>query len=230
MKPKFSVFRHGDVVTTVWSKSGIDKDKKYRFMIFCYGLPSHPYQHSPAKVEKFLENDFILVYPNYIGTWASYGTMSWEKCVDSILQTIEFLKSGTARETYDNSKIGWKVKDIILVGGSFGGTVALVAGAKSKDIKKIISVAAPTNFRSHNRIKNQPEESLENLYFCIMRGWKNLWRIHNRQEWERLVEGRADINPVDYINFMKIKDEGHVGNDFIGTEKINNKVLAWLNS
>ena len=50
MKPKFSVFRHGDVVTTVWSKSGLSKDKKYRFMIFCYGLPSHPYQHSPAKV------------------------------------------------------------------------------------------------------------------------------------------------------------------------------------
>lgn len=268
MKPKFSVFRHGDVVTNVWSKSGLSKDKKHRFMIFCYGLPSHPYQHNPAKVEKFLEKNFVLVYPNYIGTWASYGTMSWEKCVDTILQTIEFLKGGTARETYDNSKITWNVKDITLVGGSFGGAVSLVAGAKSKDVRKIISVAAPTDFRNHNRIKGQPEESLEKLYLCVMRGWKNLWRIPNEQEWERLVEGRADINPVDYINSMKDKDillihgendktvsphrsnelynqlkggkgnhkimiikhEGHVGNDFIGAEKISNKVLAWLNS
>ena len=268
MRPKFSVFRYGDIVATVWSKNKFNKDKKYRFMIFCYGLPSHPYQHNPAKVEKFLEKNFILVYPNYIGTWASYGTMSWENCVDTILQTIKFLKGGSGKETYNNSKTSWKVKDITLVGGSFGGTIALIAGAKSKDVKKIISIAAPTDFKSHNKMKNKSEESLENLYFCIMRGWQNLWRIPNRHEWDRLVEGKADINPVDYINSMKdkdvflihgendrtvsqyrsielynqlkhgkgrhkiviIKDEGHMGNDFIGDEIVSKKVFAWLNA
>ena len=206
MKLTLTVFRFGDIVASMWSKESLESNKKFRFMIFCYGLPSHPYQHNPAKVEKLIERGFVLIYPNYIGTWASYGIMSWENCTNTILQTIDFLRGGEGKNIYDDSKILWKVKDITLVGGSFGGAVVLVAGAKSKYIKNIIAVCAPTNWRNHSRIPEEKGEPIEKLYYTIQKGWKNLWRIPNKEEWDRLVNGSADLNAVDYIEELKNKN------------------------
>ena len=206
MRPKLNVFRFGNIVASMWSKESLESNKEYRFMIFCYGLPSHPYQHNPAKVEKLIEEGFVIIYPNYIGTWASYGTMSWENCVDTVLQTIDFLKEGKGESISSESKFSWKVKDITLVGGSFGGAVVLVAGAKSKDVEYIISVAAPTNWRDHSRISEESREPIEELYYIVQEGWKNLWRIPSKEEWNRLVDGSADLNAVDYINELRNKN------------------------
>lgn len=205
MKLNHFLFRYGDIIATMWFKYNLEKDKNYKIMIFCHGLPSHPYQHNPAKIENLIKNGFVLMFPNYIGTWASDGIMSWENCVNTVLQTINFLNKCKGRELRNNLHIMWNVKDIILIGNSFGGSVALVSGAKSKDVKKIISIAAPTNYRDHSKIEDE-EESIEKLYNSVVYGWKNLWRIPNKEEWERLVSGKADINPLDYINILKDKD------------------------
>lgn len=175
-------------------------------MVFCYGLPSHPYQHSPAKVEGLIEEGFVLFYPNYVGTWGSYGTMSWENCVSTVLQSIDFLKGGKGENAYNRSSIAWEVKDIVLVGGSFGGSVALVAGAKSKEIKNIVSVAAPTDWRDHSRIAEEPGEPIDELFNSIKRGWNNLWRIPSKKEWDRLATGKVDLNPIDYIKELRDKN------------------------
>ncbi len=206
MKPKLTVFRFGDIITSMWSKENLESNREYRFMIFCYGLPSHPYQHNPAKVEKLIESGFVLIYPHYLGTWASYGTMSWENCTNTILQTIDFLKGGNGENIYDDSKVLWKVEDITLVGGSFGGAVVLVAGAKSKYIKNIIAVCAPTNLRDHSRIPEETGEPIEKLYCTVKNGWENLWRIPSKEEWDKLVDGSADLNAIDYIEELKNKN------------------------
>jgi pimeloyl-ACP methyl ester carboxylesterase len=205
-RPVLSVFRFRDIVANMWSKDGLQVDRDYRFMIFCYGLPSHPYQHSPAKVERLIEEGFVLLYPNYVGTWASYGTMSWEKCVDTALRSVDFLKRGKGEELRGNSVVSWKVKDITLVGGSFGGSVALVAGAKSEDVKFIVSVAAPTNWRDHSRIPEETGEPIDELFHSIQRGWENLWRIPSKKEWRRLATGNVDLNPVDYVEKLRDKN------------------------
>lgn len=205
MRPKHFSFRFGKIKATVWFCERLEKGKKYRFMIFCHGLPGHPYQFNPAKIECLLKKGFVLVFPDYIGTWASYGIMSWDNCVATILQTITSLKKGKGREIRGNTKVEWDLKDIILVGSSFGGSVALVAGAKSSDIQKIISFAAPTDYRNHSKIKGE-DESIEGLYDVVVQEAGALWRIPNKAEWSRLVRGDADINPIDYIESLKNKD------------------------
>lgn len=229
-RPKSFVFRFDDVVATMWSWETLDTDKPRRFMIFCHGLPSHPYQHNPAKVEELLKLGFVLLYPNYIGTWASYGTMKWEKCIDTVLLAIEFLNGGVGTELYGNSEVKWKVRDIILVGGSFGGSVALVAGSKSHAVKKIISIAAPTNWRNHSKIEGEKEEPIEDLFYSIKRGWENLWRIPGKDEWDRLAEGSADINPVDYLAKLKEKDVFliHGARDFVVSPKRSSDLYSKL--
>lgn len=210
MRPNFHVFNVDGIRLCMWFRENIDPNKEYRFIISCHGLPSHPYQHNPSKMENVTDAGFVMVFPNYIGTWASDGIMSWENCVKTILDTVDFVKSGQGRKvtqyTGDDSIIKWKVKDITLLGGSFGGSVALVAGAKSKDVKNIISIAAPTNWRDHSKIHEESAEPIEDLYDAIKHGWKNLWRIPNKEEWNRLVEGTADLNPCDYIVQLKSKN------------------------
>ena len=203
----FHVFNADGMRLSMWFKDGIDPDMKHRFIISCHGLPSHPYQHNPAKMERLLDEGYILVFPNYIGTWASDGHMTWENCVRTITGTIGFLESGKARKvgqyTGDGSIIRWKVHDISLLGGSFGGSVALVAGAKS-GVQNIIAIAAPTDWRNHSRIPEESAEPIEDLYDAVMEGWGNLWRIP-REEWDRLVDGSCDLNPIDYADVLKGK-------------------------
>jgi pimeloyl-ACP methyl ester carboxylesterase len=205
-RPITSVVRFGEIVASMWCRDDLRTDLEYRFIIVCPGLPGHPYSRNPAKLEKLIEKGFVLVYPDYIGTWASYGTMSWEKCVDTVLQSIEFIKKGRGESAYDMSKSSWRVKDIILLGGSFGGSVVLVAGAKTEDIRFIISVTAPTTWRNHSRIPEEPGEPIEGLFDSIQRGWENLWRIPNRKEWDRLATGDMDLNPIDYIEELSEKN------------------------
>jgi pimeloyl-ACP methyl ester carboxylesterase len=209
----------------MWCEDDLQSNLEYRFMIVCPGMPGHPYSRNPAKLEGLIEKGFVLVYPDYVGTWASYGTMSWEKCVDTVLQSIEFIKKRTGVSAYDRSRMSWGVRDIILLGGSFGGSVVLVAGAKSKDIRPIISVAAPTNWRNHSRIPEESGEPIDGLFDSIQRGWENLWRIPSRKEWDRLVRGDVDLNPVDYVEELGDKNtllvHGEIDNIVAATRSID---------
>lgn len=169
-------------------------------MIFCHGLPSHPYQMAPHKLEGWLRKGYALLYPHYIGSGASHGRFTFEGCVETVRCGVAFLKDGRGREAYHNAFLRWKAKEIALVGGSFGGSVVLVAGAKIPAVNRIIALAAPIDWR------NLPEsdESLRDVYRGIRRGYRQLWRI-SRAEWRRLEQGRVDLNPVDYIPQLRKK-------------------------
>lgn len=206
MRPTLKVFKFGGIVATMWYGENLSPDKVRRFIISCHGLPSHPYQHNPAKMEPLLDKGFVMLFPNYIGTWGSSGTMSWENCVRTVHRAIDFLKAGSGNNLYDNAEVTWEVKDVTLLGGSFGASVVLVAGAKSADVKNIIAVAGPTNWKDHSRIPEEAAEPIEELFNVVQRGWSHLWRIPGKEEWMRLVEGTADLNAVDYVDSLKEKN------------------------
>lgn len=206
MRPTIKVFKFGDIVATMWYRDELTPKKARRFILSCHGLPSHPYQHNPAKMEPLLDKGFVMLFPNYIGTWASSGTMSWENCVETVHRTIDFIKAESGNNLYDNAPLSWRVKDITLLGGSFGASVVLVAGAKSADVKNIIAVAGPTNWRNHSRIPEEAAEPIEELFDVVQAGWGNLWRIPHKKEWMRLVKGTADLNAVDYVDALKEKN------------------------
>lgn len=205
----FASFSYGDILATMWFSSPLQTNKKYRFIIVCHGLPSHPYQHAPAKLEKLLDAGFVLLYPQYRGTQNSKGTFTWEGCIETVASSAEFLRSGKGRGLYNKdsgkTEMQWSVKDITVLGLSFGGSVALVAGAKSYLIDNIISVAGPIDYRTHNRLKDVPEDSMECIYSFIDIALRSLWRTVTREEYQRIIDGSADVNPVDYVSELKNK-------------------------
>ncbi|MBS3141767.1 prolyl oligopeptidase family serine peptidase [Candidatus Woesearchaeota archaeon] len=206
MKPHLIVCKTGPIVLNIWYRDALKQNAKGRFLIFCYGLPSHPYQHNPAKVEKLIDEGFVLVYPDYIGTYASEGVMKWERCVQTVHRTIAFLKGGRGVDIADGRVHRWSVKDIGLIGGSFGASVVMVAGASSRDVSNIIAVAGPTQWKNHSRIPQENAEPIEEIYGTIRKGWGHLWRIPSKKEWNRLAHDKADLNPIDYVSELRNKN------------------------
>lgn len=179
--------------------------KKRKAIIFCYGLPSHHFDRFPFGLNTFLREGYLLCYPHYFGTFGSDGLCNLENAVDSILEAVKIVSRGESEDALSQENIDLAAEEIILAGGSFGGSIALVAGAKSPLIRRIISCGAPTDYRVHGRTPELVEYDLEGLMNSLKRGYPNEWRI-DFSIWERFTKGLLDINPVDYVNILKDKD------------------------
>ena len=209
MQVKICKVRYGKILANLYfpgprRKYYLNSKTPKRFLVFCYGLPGKPLDENSETVKKFLKNDFVVVCPEYIGTFSSYGKFYIENTIETVLKTIKFIRKGEARELWSMQRCHWKTKDITLIGGSFGGSVALVAGAKSRGVKNIIAISSPIDWREHS--KSKKEENLEELYSIIKRGWENIWRIASKKNWQKFVSGKLDMNPVDYIKELRNKN------------------------
>lgn len=210
MKVHMARVRYGKILTMIYFKGHngqwyFDSNKPQRFLVFLYGLPSHPFDEHTPMVKKFLKEDFIIVCPEYIGTFSSYGECNLQNSIDTALQTIKFLKKGRGKNLWDLTEFQWRVKDITLIGGSYGGSVALVAGAKSKDIKNIVAISSPIDWKTHSRMLEEKEDIYE-LYNIVRRGFENVWRISSKEDWDKFAKGELDMNPIDYIDSLKNKN------------------------
>lgn len=204
--------RYGKILSMIYfmrrsSSYFPDSNKGYRILIFCYGIPGRPLDETSPVIKNFLKEkkDCLVVCPEYIGTHSSYGKFTIKNAIKTIIKTIKFIKKGETRELWSQRSFSWKVKNISLIGGSFGGSIALVAGAKSDDVRNIIAIAAPIDWNTHAKIPGE-EEDLENLYNVIKRGWKNLWRIRDKKDWKSFVSGKLGINPIEYVKNLKSKN------------------------
>lgn len=205
MIDSFWLIKFENVLMKIWyNPKSFSNKKPAKFLIICHGCPSHPYDENPATNQRFMQDGFVLVYPEYIGTWGSGGQCNFENAVDTVLKTIKLLRKGAAKDIKSNHVVKWNAKEIILIGGSFGGSVALVAGAKSNHIKKIVAVSPVTDWRTHNKL-NFKEEDLTQMWKIINGGLNNYWRAR-KPDYMKLMNGKLDLNPIDYIDVLKEKN------------------------
>lgn len=202
MKIQVSRIRYkGILITLAYS----DLTKPQKVIILAYGLPTVPPYYKNPFITKLIKSGFMVAIPQYIGTFDSYGVSNIKNSADTILQTIESIKKNKAKELYELKEISWKAKEIILIGGSFGGSVVLVAGAKSKDIKKIVALAPPTDYRTQGKMR-YPEEKIMDTYYIIKRAYPFTWRVKSKNVWLKFDRGELDLNPLDYVEKLKTKD------------------------
>lgn len=225
-------------------------------IVFCYGIPSHPFDRFPFGLESYLRQGYILVYPHYEGTFGSDGVCTLENTVSSIIATSQSMRSGNIYDLVSGERINIVTRRVILVGGSFGGSIALLAAAKSCEISTAISVAGPTDYRGRDFSKLKDK---------LKRAYKKEWNV-TPSVWKALAEGRIDINPIDYADKLRQKNiylihgaddrivsaehstklyemlknglgkhriliepnVGHVGSHYIGADHVHNSVESWL--
>lgn len=166
-------------------------------LILCHGCPSHPYDHSPSLIEYLSkEENYLLVFLHYKGTWDSKGVCNIENSVESVVNVYNYLKKGEIKDILRDEVFSLKNSNITLIGASFGGSVALVSSAKL-NTESVIALAPVIDFRKHN--DKGIEENLENTFIKIKLGWENLWRF-SESDWNKLKDGSLDLNPIEYIN------------------------------
>ena len=155
-------------------------------------------------------NSFGVSYlnPDYIGMCRSDGEFNFKSSVETIYECVDFL---TGKLLGTDIKTGKKIEkqkfnEIILLGSSFGGSIALfVEKFKKTEIKKIILVAPVTNWKTQN---NKSTIEPINEFLNVMNvGMKNVWRGFSNSEWPEIIKGNIrEMNPIDNTNLLADKE------------------------
>lgn len=223
-------------------------------IILCEGLPSVPKQ---KELISFLSShDYFIVYPRYKGTWESNGKFLSESPINDVEEIMNLLKNGEITELYSNKTFSIDSDNIILIGSSLGGSIALTC-SNNNLVSKIVVFSPIVNFSTHN--DNNQEQDLIWLEKFIRKGFGMGYR-YKREDWVNMTKGLIFNPPQEIekdkgkdilvvygqqdmeIDFKKIenyternnikkiclKDEGHLSFSKISQE-IWNKVFNWLN-
>jgi len=140
-----------------------------------------------------INKDTAFFYIYYYGSWFSGGSFSFENCIKSVNDAIDFVKNRQGIKTFDNKEIQWNYQNLFLTAVSFGGNVVLSAKVSKKNIKKIF-LYSPF-FIEYSNIKDNQEM----LKFFI-RGYKNNFRGIVSEKWQKYFTKK------DELAFLKLDD------------------------
>jgi len=207
MKEKYR-FKNGKIIIDMY------RDKDYspkNHIVTLYGLLSSPLGPYNNATNILIKNGFTVWCPHYEGTFASDGVCTFDNAVGSVIKTIQLIEKRKATSLFSNTETTWNKDKIVVVGSSFGGSIALVAAGKSRKINKVVSLAGPTDYRMHKNIFS--------YYPRWKKGWQNTWRT-NRTFWQKFAKGNLDLNAINYAklllskNVVLVHDKGDKQVDF----------------
>ena len=171
-------------------------------IINCSGLPGQPENYELFSY--FTQQGFICIHPKYEGTWESYGKFLEKSPVEDIIKVIDYVsEKRSLKSAYDSSTINLNFKNIFLFGSSFGASVALVAHAKTSSITGVVAIAPVTNFVTQGGGEDE-EQDLTNLGTFLREGYGRAYDFE-LDNWQKLLEGEIDINPVNYKEELSSK-------------------------
>jgi esterase/lipase len=110
--------------------------KKTKIIILCDGLPSIPRKQPLA--EFLAKKGFWVVYPRYRGTWESEGSFLEVAPDKDISDVIDELPNGLTDIAFGQHFSIPSPHEVYVIGGSFGGTTALMASLDPR-VKKVIA-------------------------------------------------------------------------------------------
>jgi esterase/lipase len=159
--------------------------KQKGVILLLNGMPSVPKQNK--LMESLSKSGYVAIFPRYAGTWESSGLFLAKSPVDDIRQLCSELNSKKLLiENYAHKKIKILTSNIIIIGTSFGGTVALHL-ADDPLVKKVIALSPVIDWKYYAGAKtHEINHQLKNF---IREGFGQAYRFKD-QGWERLAEGK----------------------------------------
>ncbi len=187
---------------TLWSKDR-DFEKYKKIIIAVHWCPSHPFDHIPYHFEWFIEHGYILLFPNYYGTWGSDGQCDFDNCIDTITDLVDEITNTEIINTYDNTVIDLKNKEITIFGASFWWHVALCAGVLHPSIKNIIAFSPIIDWENHN--KNNDEADLWDLKKRLEDSYSNL-RRYTKTWLDNLAQWKMKYSAINLLEKFENKN------------------------
>lgn len=173
-----------------------------KIIVFCPGLPGQP--ENKNIMEFYSRQGFTCFFIKYRGTWESGGNFLEKSPEEDVREVIDYLNvKKRVTELYNLREIDLKFDEIFVFGSSFGGSVALVAGAKNQKVAKITALAPVVDYRSQGKEKSS-EEDMQHTGEYISRAYGYGYRLESKN-WKKLLNGDVDLNPKDYVNELRNK-------------------------
>jgi len=171
-----------------------------KVIVFCQGIPGISSYEEMAR--EYVKEGFIFIHPKYIGSWESFGEFHIKNCRDSIIDFVNALFDKKVKTIF-GQQFDLNFDKAFILGHSFGGSVALCAGA-DLNVDGIIAISPVINYRKHAK-ESFKEEDLSGLFDLMKAGFSNVYRNFKREEWEEFCKSGFDLNAIDYIEKLKNK-------------------------
>lgn len=189
----------------------VRRSKTDRVIILCDGMPGIP--RKKPLVEFLATKGYWVIYPRYRGAWESDGEFLARSPHEDILEILDELPKGLTEAAF-GQKFALKPADIFVIGGSFGGTVALLASL-DKRVRRVVA-NCPVADWSILKEEEHTETSNPDYAAYLRDAFGNAYRMPARN-WRKLYTGKF-FNPMHHANEMdrsKIlmfhaKDDPHI--------------------
>ena len=178
-------------------------EKRGKIAILLPGVPGSLYSDRSEIVVRLVRDGFVVIAPEYMGTFASDGKFTFENAVDTTLDLIDSIsKRKKFYDVWQGKYFVVSVKPVknktLLLGGSFGASVALVAGSKSKQVNHIIGISTQATYR-------ESQEGNREMLRIMEEGFPHVYRtgVAARRRFER---GSIDLNAIEYSKELAKKN------------------------
>jgi pimeloyl-ACP methyl ester carboxylesterase len=132
----------------------VPEQRQKGIVILLNGLPSVPKLND--LLERLAANGYLAVFPRYKGTWESSGKFLAKSPVkDVIFLCNELIGKKKIIELHGYKEFKLETKNLILIGTSFGGAIALCA-AILPTVKKVIALSPIVNWKTYAGAKTIP--------------------------------------------------------------------------
>jgi esterase/lipase len=174
--------------------------KKQRVIVLCDGMPSIPRKQPLA--EFLAAKGYWVFYPRYRGAWESAGEFLKRSPHLDILDVIDGLQR-EFRELAFGRGFRMRADEIFVIGGSFGGTAALLCSLDAR-VKKVIANCPVVDWSILPR--EQGKETSNPSYGAYIRAaFGGAYRLSDRN-WKKLSDGKfySPIYRAREMNAAKI--------------------------
>lgn len=184
--------------------------KLQRVIILCDGMPGIP--RKKPLVEFLSRKGYWVFYPRYRGSWESDGEFLARSPHEDVLDVIEGLHKPLTELAF-GKKFDLKADEIFVIGGSFGGAVALLCSLDPR-VKRVMANCPVVDWsilrESEKKETNKPYATY------IREAFGNAYRTKARN-WNKLYDGKffnpsyrvREIDPSKVLMFHA-KDDPHV--------------------
>ena len=166
--------------------------KRQRVIVLCDGMPSMPRKQPLA--EFLAGKGFWVIYPRWRGAWESGGHFLAQSPEIDIRDVIDELPKGL-RESAFGKKFKLSPDEIFVIGGSFGGTAAILSSLDPRVTKVVAN--CPVVDWSILREEQNKETSNKSYAGYIREAFGNGYRL-SEKNWNKLHSGNF-YNPVRHI-------------------------------
>lgn len=160
-------------------------------VIFLAGLPSFLGKNTITK--KLVDKGCVVFQPYYSGSFDSAGSFQPSSCVRDIPRFIDMATKKTHRELYYNQQLKINTKKIILMGTSYGSSIAALSWANKK-VSRVILLSPVLTYNQDFISSIDPSfnfsDQMKALLNLIRKGYPFTYRIKKMSEWNAFLFGK----------------------------------------